>query len=279
MRSGAIVSAILHAVIIALTIWSLPDWFSDTDFVDREPVPVEVMTISEMTNIMATTKDEKVKPPETPKPKPEPEKEIASIPPEDLELTEPEIAPPTPDKLPEPPPPEPVAEEKKPDPPKPAVKPPTPKKAEKPKKKKEDFDVDQVLKDLLAEAPTQQAEQEEPKPSDKTRKRVGAGTALTMTETDALIGQISKCWSPPAGAPNPEQFVVTLRVAFSPDGKVRGTPEIEESNRMGEPYFRQFAEAAQRAMLQCAPYQLVIDRYETLSEIDVVMDPSKFAGY
>ncbi len=71
-------------------------------------MPVEIMTISEMTNIMATTKEDKVKPPDAPKPKPEPEKQVASIPPEDLELTEPEIAPPEPDKLPEPPPPEPV---------------------------------------------------------------------------------------------------------------------------------------------------------------------------
>lgn len=279
MRSGAIASAILHAIIIALTIWSLPDWFGDTVFLESEPVPVEIMTISEMTNIMETTKEDKVKPPEDPKPTPKPQ-ELVSIPPEELELTEPEIAPPVPDALPEPPPPEPVAEEKKPDPPPKVVKPPKPKPAdEKPKKKKkEDFDVDQVLKDLLAEAPAQ-AEQEEPKPSDKTRQRVGAGTALTMTEKDALVGQISKCWSPPAGAPNPEQFVVTLRVEFGQDGRVRGIPEVEEMSRMGEPYFRQFAEAAQRAMIQCGPYQLVVDRYESLQEVDVVMDPSKFAGY
>jgi outer membrane biosynthesis protein TonB len=266
MRTGAMVSAILHVSIILLTVVGFP--FLMPEITPTPVIDIEFVEIGEMTNVRETVKaDDK---PPTPEPKPEPEE--TEIPPQELAL-----APDTPsltvDKLPEPPP--------EPEPPKPeeAKKPEPPK--EKPKekpKKKEEFDVDQVMKDLLAQAPEAKPETQ----SDKTRERVGAGTAQMSTQRDAIAGmlrsQVERCWSPPIGAPNAEQLIVSLEVSLGPDGAVRGLPQVVDTTRLGDTYYRAAAEAAQRAVMQCSPYQLPAEYYDVWKAIKFNMDPREILG-
>ena len=278
MRRAVIISAALHVIVIVLTIVGLPRWFSGSELVFQQVIPVEVLPASEETNIAETVKSDEPKP-EAPEPKPEEQEQVASVPPEQLDdLQAPEIAPPLIDKIPEPPP-EPEPEAKK-EPPK-EIKPPKPKPDEKPKKeakKDKDRDVDQIMKDLLAQGP-QQKDESQPTPSDKTRQRVGLGTGLTMSELDALRGQVGRCWSPNLGAPGAAEMVVVLEFSLTPDGNVRGTPEVvQDTSRMSEPYYRAAAEAAQRAIVQCAPYQLPAEKYDIWKDVELTMDPSKIAG-
>jgi hypothetical protein len=218
-----------------------------------------------MTNIKPTVK--KVE--EEPK-QPTPEPEMA---PEELKLAAdvpmPKIA-----KIPEPPP-EPKPEEKKPEP---EQKKPTPEPKPKETKKKDEFDVDRVLEDLLAQGPEQKQQEQ----ADKNREKVGAGTGLMSTQRDAIIGmlqeQVERCWIAPIGAPNLAELIVSIEVSLGPNGAVQGMPQIVDTFRMGDSYYRAAAEAAQRAVVQCSPYQLPVEHYDIWKEIEFVMDPRKIAG-
>jgi outer membrane biosynthesis protein TonB len=264
MRTGAIVSGLLHAVVVVLTMLGIPWWWTK-ELTPAPAIDIEFVEIGEMTNVQETVKqaedDQK-------QPTPEPEEELA---PQELELA-PEIPQLQIAKIPDPPP-EPEEKPK----PKEEVKPPPPKPAEKPKKKDE-FDVDQLMKDLLAKGPEPQDREQ----SDKTRERVGAGTARMSTQRDAIAGmlrsQVERCWSPPIGAPNAEQLIVSLDVSLGPDGTVQGIPQIVDTTRMGDTYYRAAAEAAQRAVVQCSPYQLPAEYYDVWKDIQFNMDPKEVLG-
>jgi colicin import membrane protein len=47
---------------------------------------------------------------------------------------------------------------------------------------------------------------------------------------------------------------------------------------MGDTYYRAAAEAAQRAVVQCSPYQLPAEYYEDWKEIKFNMDPKEVLG-
>ncbi len=156
MRRGALLSSILHAVVIAAIYFGVPSLFSP-DVSIEEPIPVTVYTVAEETNLPTAA------PEPEPEPKPEPKHEeppapvelppqptVASIPPPPAEpLPEPVRAPepvveptppvaePAPEPPPEvvPPPPEPKKKAETPKPPPPPAPKPKPKAKPKPKPK------------------------------------------------------------------------------------------------------------------------------------------------
>ncbi|NWH07287.1 MAG: hypothetical protein HXY22_01310 [Alphaproteobacteria bacterium] len=292
MQRGLLASGVLHVVLIALTLVTLPR------FTDLPPpaefIPVDLVApVTGETNIAPTVKaEEPVPEPETkPEAPAEPQpQEMAALPlspaPEPEAIPEPAPQQPRAEPTPEPPP----AEEPKPQaekPPEPQVKPrqkPTPPKPEKPKPPKPEFDLDQIIGVIDREqkpVPRAPGEQRQATASDRTRPRAGAGTGLSLSEIDAFRSQVSKCWNAPIGAPNPEQLIVEVRIRLNEDGSLQAQPEFTDPSRYsaGDTYYRAAAEAARRAIIQCAPYKLPVDRYSMWSEIDVNFDPRKMAGY
>jgi hypothetical protein len=90
---------------------------------------------------------------------------------------------------------------------------------------------------------------------------------MTADLVDALRSQIAQCWSPPTGAPNPQDLVVDFDLVLNPDGTIAQPPQSAAAQSRN-PYTRAAAEAARRAIYSCEPYKLPADRYSQWREIN-----------
>lgn len=262
-RGGLIAAVLLHAAIVATTLFS---WQHKLEISSESPpvVPVDLVTLADKTNIMPTVQKQPKAPP----------KEDVKPPQED---TPPTPTPPPP-KAEVAPAPEPVPKplQTKPEPaPKPETKPlkPAPTKPDDQKKPKAD-DFSALLNKLTSPAATPP----HARTADRTIRSVGAMNAMTMDLIDSLNNQIAQCWSPPVGAPHPEQLRPQFRLFLNPDGSVAQAPQLtadSAAEASGNPYMRAAVEAARRAIMTCQPYKLPADKYGTWKDITLDFDPSK----
>ena len=106
--------------------------------------------------------------------------------------------------------------------------------------------------------------------------------AMVADLQDSLRSQISQCWSPPVGAPHPDELVVEFDLLLNQDGSVAQPPQLTATSQAAaasNPYTRAAAEAARRAIYECAPYKLPADRYSQWHEINPFhFDPSQMMG-
>ncbi|MGA7675846.1 MAG: hypothetical protein WCA78_12480, partial [Rhizomicrobium sp.] len=110
----------------------------------------------------------------------------------------------------------------------------------------------------------------------------GAQTAMTMDLSDALRNQIAQCWSPPVGAPNINQLIVSFELFLNPDGSVSEPPRLATNSASAvanDPYALAAAEAARRAIYTCAPYRMPVNRYSQWRDITLIFDPRMMAGH
>jgi outer membrane biosynthesis protein TonB len=276
MRKGIIGSALLHGGVVAASVIAWPHAF---DFSDETPpaIPVELLSVADVTNIMASVRKEDLEAPPPEEIAPPAEEQTPAeepTPEEEGEVAPSELEPDKAEPLPEPEetemaskaPPKPVAPRAKPKP---------------EPKKKDTFDVDSVLA-LLDRRTPKTAPPANAQVADRTTRGIGDRNAATMDIRDAIFAQMRECWNIPAGAPNPEKLIVAVRVYLTQDGKLARPPELAPESRGGaasNPYMRAAAEAALRAVNVCEPYRnLPLDKYDVWREITVVFDPSKAAG-
>lgn len=228
------------------------------------------------------------KPVAEPEPAPEPEPEPAPAPetaeaqPEPAPSEDPVPAPPVPKAKPKAvkEPPKEVAEAEP--EPTPEKKPEKPKKEDPPPEDDKPFDPDAVIAGLEdkedTDTETDSAPEETPAEDEKPQKGIGDPSRATATIQDAFKTQVSKCWSPPVGAPSPENLIVLIRVRMNRDGSLSGMPEYLEPGKMSDPYYRAAAEAGRRAIMGCQNYKLPADSYDLWDVLDVEFDPSKMIG-
>lgn len=262
-RSGLawIGSLALHAAIIGATLFT----FSHAlDIADQSPpmIPVDLVTVGQMTNVAPRAiVQPKAPPAQTPSPPtPTPMPTQPSAPQQAEAAPPPEIGPSAqPLKIA----------------PQPQVKPAPP------RPDKKNFNVDSVLALLNKVAPAA-ASAPNAKTADRNVKGIGAMNAMTADLQDALRSQIAQCWSPPVGAPRPEELVVDFDLLLNSDGSVAQPPQLVASSAAAaadDPYTRAAAEAAQRAIYECAPYKLPADRYSQWREINPFhFDPRAMMG-
>jgi outer membrane biosynthesis protein TonB len=254
---GLIGSLALHGLIIAGMMFTFT---RKLDIIDQSSpvVPVDLVTLAARTNVMPAAKP-------LPKPLPEPST------PDTRQTAVPQPAPP-PESAP--PPEAAPAESAVMAPPPPA----TPR-HEKPKTEKKSFDVDNVLALLNKVAPS--SSRSAARTADRATQGIGAETAMTADLQSMLLSEIKPCWSPPVGAPHPEDLIVDFDVMLNPDGSVARPPQLlaQSSQSADDPYFRAAAEAARRAIYTCAPYKLPADSYAYWREIsDFRFDPRQMMG-
>ena len=288
MQPGVTISSIGHAAILG---WGLVTFaVTPLETPRTEAMPVDLVSISEFTELRAGSKTAKAAPEQKqkaekvaePKPvtdsekkpvdKPEPKKEAAAPPP-----------PP-----PEPKPTEPKAEQK-PEPkaeevrvPEPPKKPAPPKLVEQVKPqnqqaKQRDFNPDRIAALLDKREPARQRTTgETPSPVATLGVTVGTASRLSQSEIDALRAQIQACWNPPVGAENAQELIVRLRIQFRPDGTLSAEPEL--MNRGTSPYFRVATESAMRAVRRCQPYTMPSAKYDIWKDVEVTFDPRDMFG-
>lgn len=291
MKAGLTISAAGHLALIA---WGLVS-FSPKPFAATDSVPVDVISYSEFSQIMAGSKAapptdkpkpvvDKVAEPNTvtdPTPKVADKPEIVPTAASAESKPEPKPAEPKPaeakpkEKAPEP---DPIAEALKKEAAKKkaeAKKLADAKKREEAKKKREEqkFNADKIAALLDKRAPQRQAA------TGTTVNQTaslgapnGRHQTLSANEIDALRAKIQACWNPPAGVADAKELIVTVRIMLKQDGSLAAEPAI--LNRSSNPLFQIAAESALRAIRRCAPYdKLPIAKYDVWKDVEVNFDP------
>ena len=263
MNRGMLFSLLLHGALLLLLIFGLPDFFFPPP-PHETAMSVELLPMSEMSNVKKRTIKQKPKPIDKPKPV-TPPPPPPSIPDPVLEKLEPKPEP-KPKPKPEPKKPEAIkpkpTEQKKQDKPK-----------DKPKKKekKKTAELDSLLKDLSEQAAPDKPTEENDK-SDSTSYNDAA--PLSMNEQDAIRSQVESHWSPPAGAKDAGKLQVVIRVTLDADGTVN-TVEIEKHSKGSDPAVsRAFDESCMRAVKMASPFQhLPTDKYDSWKEFTFTFTP------
>lgn len=99
---------------------------------------------------------------------------------------------------------------------------------------------------------------------------------LSIGEIDYLRQQISRCWSPPVGVLDASGLIVKLDLELSPDGSLVRPPIV--ANTSSDPVFTIAAEAAVRAVVQCQPYSLPLEKFDVWRRMIVNFDPREMMG-
>lgn len=277
LGAGVLVSIGLHAVLVAVIIFGLPVFW------EPEQLPGAIgIELAQLSDITAAPKVQKEgKPNKQPEPQPEVQKEEPK--------KEAPPPPPTPPAAAAPPPPpqeeevaeaipDPAAEkmkeqEKKKEEEKKKAEEEKKRKKEAEKKRKEeekkrqkedDKALDTLLANLTPDKPAPEPEkQPEKKPAAPapTEPTTGPQTPETseipMTASDELgiRGQIEEVWNlgSLAGSPNLEGMTIEIRISMQPDGTVTGASVLNSDTN---PFFRQAAESAIRAVRVASPLRL-----------------------
>ncbi|WAC28931.1 MULTISPECIES: cell envelope biogenesis protein TolA [unclassified Ancylobacter] len=101
---------------------------------------------------------------------------------------------------------------------------------------------------------------------------VGTAATLSQTEIDALRARLMQLWNPPAGAANPEELIVTIRIRLNQDGTLSGPPMVVTSG--SSPFFMTARDSAIRAIFRGQPFNMLNPaKYEAWKDIEVTFDP------
>lgn len=200
-----------------------------------------------------------------PEPKPEPPKDAEAL---KNKPPEPKKDEPKPDqlaKIPATPPPVPP---RKPPPPKPVVQaPPTAQQSER------TFNPDTIAALLDKRTPQRQAATGASLNSQATLGApTGTAARLSQSEIDALRARLMQLWSPPAGAANPEELIVTVRIRLNIDGSLAGPPQVLSTGQSG--FYMTARDSAIRAIFRGQPFDMLSPaKYEAWKDIEVTFDP------
>lgn len=272
MRFGLPISLMAHGLVLAGGIFMFGRSIPTLD--EGEVVAVEILTISEFTNIRAAIKKPK---PEEPTPEPEEPMQLQT-PMENAEVESDVVEKRQEDATEQPPEPEPepekVVDAEEPAPEKPKEEEPTP--PEKPV-----FDLD-ALSDIVnrtrdaAPEKNQQVALESEKTvyeyADISRTASGEGTGLSVSLLDKLQTEMMRCWRESRDAVDPETLVVQFRIRLLPDGYVEKVDLLGETGR--GPYAAVARQRAAAAIKKCEPYDfLPAENYSSWKDMTLSFRP------
>ena len=277
-RTSSIVSAGAHVAFLG---WCVLTFSGKPLDAAPQSIPVDVISAEQFSQI--TTGVEKAKPKETPKPlvekkadepkpAPEPVEKVVEKKPEIKPTSEPKPQPPAKEEKK----PEKKVEEKKPDPIAEALK----KEEKKPEPKKKEvvkeqpkFDASKIAALLDKRAPQRQASAgQELSNAPSLGTAQGSAKTLSQSEIDALRARLMSLWNPPAGAANPQELIVTVRIRLNIDGTLAGPPQVMTSG--SSPFFMSACESAVRAVFRGQPFNMLSpSKYDAWKDIEITFDP------
>ena len=299
------VSIAIHVVVL---VWGALTFAAKPPTADSTPMPIDVISVSEFTQLTAGSRTA---------PKPEPAKPIADNigerkpaddPAAKVAKTEVHAATDASAPLPEPKPPTPEKKQSEPQrdliavaikkdlakaEPKKAEQKKTDAKPEKkaeaksepktepkapPKKEQPKFDPRNVAALLDKRTPQRLAAT-----GDVVNSNVGIGAPdassnqLSLSEIDAFRRHLRNCWNPPAGAPSTKRIVVPITIQLKMDRTLAKEPKVEM--RATDPYSLAMIESARRAIIACQPYTMFsVPKYEIWKELSIDFDPVEMFG-
>jgi hypothetical protein len=163
--------------------------------------------------------------------------------------------------------------------PKPVTKPP-PQVAER-EKPKDEFNPDDIAALLNKQEPRGGGD---PVPASEPQT-IGsidgrAEAAMTQSEIAALKARLYQCWNPPVAVREAGALVVQVRISLRQDGSLAAPPELTRIEQAADPLAQVAAEAALRAVVQCAPFGDILrpEKYALWRDIEFVFDPREMLG-
>ncbi len=108
------------------------------------------------------------------------------------------------------------------------------------------------------------------------RAQSGEGTAMTISELEALQSAMYKCWRIPLDAKNPEELGVRVKVKLRRNGDVQMVELLDKPriNTSSNPYLKIAAQRAVSAVSKCAPYDfLPLEKYSMWQEMTLNFVP------
>jgi len=292
MGISVFISIFLHFGLVAIAYYGIPSMRQNV--VVEAPIKVEILNITDITNApskqIEPKKKVKVKPPKSKvKVISSPTRETKST---SIEELKDDVAVPSFKAKPKPKPqpkPKPVTKRK--------PKVPTELASVKPKRKpKPQNNFDAVLK-TIADLTTQSsqgkvAKTQKTKPVPKTsfeeritkalvneERNFDQSRVVSISEIDHVRQQITKCWSPPAGAKDARNMIIEIAVSMNLDGTVRDA-KINNKGLQTDTFLRAMAESALRAVLNrhCQPFKLPREKFDRWKKMTLVFNPKEMLG-
>jgi outer membrane biosynthesis protein TonB len=294
MRTAYAMSGVGHAAVLLWSIWSLSA--RPLPAVPSEALPVDIVSVSEFTQMTAGNKSAPKAEPQKPlvekiaeaKPVDDPAAKVV----EKKEVNAAREPPPALDAKPAESKPEQKKAEAKPDPAadapaKQEAKKPEPKKAEvkpqvppKPAPTTPKFDAKQVAALLdKRDSARLAAAGETLNPSATLGTSTGQSAQISLSELDALRQRLAQLWSPPAGAKDPQELVVVFRIKLNRDGRIAPGPWPQLVASGNTPLAIAARESAARALNRGQPYDMLKpEHYEQWKDIEITFDPREMFG-
>jgi len=98
------------------------------------------------------------------------------------------------------------------------------------------------------------------------------GAQLSQSELDALRARLGQLWNPPAGASNPDELVVLVRIQLGPDGKLTAPPMV--LTRGNSALYMAARDGAVRAIFRGQPFDMLKpEHYDQWKDIEITFDP------
>ncbi len=140
--------------------------------------------------------------------------------------------------------------------------------------KESDFNADEISALLNKQDPSGGGAKRATEQAALGGKKTTSGNTLTMSEMDALRGQIQNNWSIIPGMADATDVRIKVTMKLDESGAIIGEPEVEATGGT-DAARRALAGGARRAVLKSSPFKgLPADKYDSWSEVVVNFDPS-----
>lgn len=107
------------------------------------------------------------------------------------------------------------------------------------------------------------------------RRSAGERERLIASYAEIIRTKMRVCWGDTRDYPNPERYVVTLKVRLNVDGSLDGAPELIKPRRIaiGDTFMNAAVTEAKRATRNCAPYKFPREDYDVWKSLDFEIGP------
>ena len=84
---------------------------------------------------------------------------------------------------------------------------------------------------------------------------------LSISEMDALAGQLRACWNLDPGAMGIEDMIIEIKAQLNQNGSVYSVEIMNKGRYNTDTHFRSVADSEVRAVYICAPYKILSEKY------------------
>lgn len=148
-------------------------------------------------------------------------------------------------------------------------------------KKKLEREFQNKLKTARERAKTAQKSKNEKTGLSGSQKSAFLAKGLSQGDLKTLRQQMRICWTPPIGAANAEDLIISAKLKVNPDGSIASVALKEPDAKLrAHPYYSAAAESVLRALRNpsCAILDLPKNKYRIWKEITLIFNPKHMAS-